>query len=121
MKNLLLAMMFIASTTFADDVWFVSPQNGQSIQQKSLEIQIQPPYGNVPSVNVWIEYDMGRDQTVWTGTLTSKNNYKTTVDVSKFRPGKYEVKAEYYINGKDFDGDVDIWIGDVQEQYFPQN
>ncbi|MGL5955133.1 MAG: hypothetical protein ACRC0X_00785 [Brevinema sp.] len=122
MKNLLLGFLILTTgNLFADDIWFISPRNGQPIQN-TLEIQIQPPFGNVPSVNVWIEYDMGRDQIVWWGTLTKQNNYKVVVDVSKFQPGKYEVQAEYYMFGKEFDGDVDIWIGgSSQEQYFPQN
>ncbi|MGL4676757.1 MAG: hypothetical protein ACRCWI_03715 [Brevinema sp.] len=112
MKNLLLVMVFVTSATFANDICFLSPPDGQTIK-KSLEIQIQPPYGNVPSVDVWIESDM--NLTVLLGKLTAKKNYQTIVKVSKFLPGKYVIKAEYEINEQIFDGEVGIWIGDAQE------
>ncbi|MGL4367168.1 MAG: hypothetical protein ACRCTQ_02640 [Brevinemataceae bacterium] len=111
MKILLqtLLITFLASANiFADDIWFISPQPGQPVTGK-LTIQIQPPY-QPTDVRVWIKEDMGPDRLVWSGSLTAARNYTMTVDTSKFRPGKYELKAEYYINGQDFDGDMDFWI-----------
>ncbi len=116
------AIMLSSTSLFADDIWFTSPQAGQSIQGM-VQIQIQAPYGN-PSVNVWMEYDMGRETIVWKGKLTAKNNYTITVDTTKFKPGKYNIEAEYFIQGKDYDGDIEVWVGtstdDAKGEYFPQ-
>ena len=122
-KTILLGALLISSTTvFADDIWFISPQPGQPIQG-NVQIKIQPPYGNNIPVNVWMEYDMGREYIVWQGQLTPQNSYTATVDVSKFRPGKYKIEAQYFIQGGDFDVEIDIWIGgntDPNGQYYPQ-
>lgn len=110
MKNLLfIALFMLTSNTFADDIWFISPQAGQTLQNV-IKIQIQPPY-HKGSVRVWIESDMGREQMVWSGQLTPENNYSTSVDVSKFNLGKYKIEAQYYIRGEDYDGDIEVWIG----------
>lgn len=109
MKRLLLFCSILCTApSWANDIWFVSPQNGMPVSGK-MTIQIQPPFVQTP-VRVWIEQDPG-DRLVWSGQLTPQGNYTTIVDVSRFPPGKYEVKAEYYINGKDFDGDVTVWVG----------
>lgn len=125
MKNLnklfLLGAILLTTNIFADDIWFIAPQPGQPVQGQ-MQIKIQPPYGN-PLVHVWMEYDMGRDTIVWRGQLTAANNYTATVDTTKFQPGKYEIEAEYYIQGRDFDGSVDVWIGGTagpNGEYFPQ-
>jgi len=124
-KVLLLGMiLFGINNIFADDIWFISPQNGQNVSG-SMKLQIQPPYNNI-DVRVWIESDMGWERTVWSGTLNTKNNYTMTINTSKFKPGKYEAKAEFYVQGNDFDGDVTFWVGansgnsDNTGQYFPQ-
>ena len=117
------AIMLTSTSLFAEDIWFTSPQAGQSIQG-TIEIKIQAPYGNPKSVNVVMEYDMGRDTIVWKGKLTPQNNYTLTVDTTKFKPGKYSIEAKYYIQGEDYDGDIDVWVGTGTEnpdgEYFPQ-
>ena len=117
MEKLLLFCSIVCSVPmWADDIWFVSPQNGAPVSGE-MTIQIRPPFVQTP-VRVWIEHDPG-DRMVWSGQLTPQGNYTATVDVSRFPPGKYEVKAEYYINGKDFDGDVTVWVGGAAGQPGP--
>ena len=117
------AIMLTSTSLFAEVIWFTSPQAGQSIQG-TIEIKIQAPYGNPKSVNVVMEYDMGRDTIVWKGKLTPQNNYTLTVDTTKFKPGKYSIEAKYYMQGEDYDGDIDVWVGtgteDPNGEYFPQ-
>lgn len=107
-KLLLFCSIILGAPVWADDIWFVSPQNGMPVSG-IMTIQIHPPFVQT-MVRVWIEQEPS-DRMVWSSQLTPQGNYTTTVDVSRFTPGKYEVKAEYYINGKDFDGDVTIWVG----------
>ncbi len=109
MKKLLVFFVLFASTAFAEDVYFVKPLEGDSANGR-LTIQIEAPRGNVDSVRVWIEQDFGRERVVWRGKLTKNNNFTTTVDVSKYEKGKYEIKAEYYIGREDYDGDVTFWV-----------
>ena len=117
------AIMLSSTSLFADDIWFTSPQAGASVQGM-VQIQIQAPYGNPKSVNVVMEYDMGRETIVWKGKLTPQNNYTLTVDTTKFKAGKYNIEAEYYIQGEDYDGDIEVWVGtstdDAKGEYFPQ-
>ncbi|MGL4394092.1 MAG: hypothetical protein ACRCS8_02585 [Brevinema sp.] len=108
-KLALLMMMGISVQAFADDINFISPQNGANINGKTI-IQIQPPFQNT-DVRVWIKKEDGIEKIVWRGTLSSAKNYSITVDASKFAAGRYEIKAEYYINGQEFDGDIDVWVG----------
>ncbi len=109
MKKLLLFFVLCASTSFAEDVYFIKPMEGDSANGQ-LTIQIEPPRGNVNSVRVWIEQDFDRDKVVWRGSLNKNNNYTATVDVSKYEKGKYEIQAEYYIGREDYDGDVNFWV-----------
>ncbi len=110
MKKLLLMMMFVlmsGCSLFEDDIVFISPKAGASVSG-TLTIELDPKHDDV-EVRVWIENST--DTIVWTGTtLTSANNYKTTVDVSGYAQGKYEINATYYKGGEDYDGDVDFWI-----------
>jgi len=110
-KVLLLVMiLFGINNIFADDIWFMSPEEGMSVTD-ALVIKISPAYGN-KKVRVWIESDMGWERTVWRGSLSTKNNYTITVNTKKFKSGRYELKAKYYIYGDDIDGDVTFWITD---------
>ena len=118
------AIMLSSTSLFADDIWFTSPQAGQSVQG-TIQIQIQAPYGDPKSVSVVMEYDMGnRESIVWKGKLTPENNYTATVDTSKFKPGKYNIEAKYYMQFEDYDGDIEVWVGTGTEnsdgEYFPQ-
>lgn len=109
MKNLLLiALTFITTNIFADGIWFVSPQPGQSIKGQ-MTIQIQPPFIQT-DVRVWIQEETGYEQMVWNGTLSAANNYTITVDTSKFKKGRYEINAEFFHQNQDFDGDIEFWI-----------
>ncbi len=108
MKKLLLLMVFVSTATFADDIWFISPKNGDSVKN-SLTIQLDPRHDDV-DIRVWIEYDDENDRVVWRGKVNKRDNYTVTVDTSKFKRGKYEVQAEYYVGREDYDGDVDFWI-----------
>jgi len=92
---------------WSDDIWFLLPSNGQPVSGK-IKIKIYPP-PELVSVNVWIESDF-TESLVWMGLLSLANNYTITVDTSKFKPGKYEINAEYYLNREDYDGDIDIWV-----------
>lgn len=119
-KILLVSVLFINIPIFADDdVWFISPQHGEAIQGTSMKIQVSPPWNGKAKVRVRIKSDMGWERTVWRGSLTRKNNYTTMVDISKFPPGPYEIKAKYYIWLEDFDGELDFWIGNPNGQYYP--
>ncbi len=110
MKKLLILLVFSSvSMVFAGDVYFIKPVEGDSADG-TLTIQIEAPRGNVNSVRVWIEQDFGRERVVWRGKLTKNNNFTTTVDVSKYEKGKYEIQAEYYIGREDYDGDVTFWV-----------
>ena len=113
------AILHSSNILFADDIWFISPQQGLSIQGP-LTIQVAPPYNGKATVHVKIKHGTGWERTVWRGKLTPKNNYTTIVDTSKFRPGPYELKAKYWIWAEDFDGDIEFWIGNPQGQYYPQ-
>ncbi len=106
-----MALLFLTTTAvFADDdIYFVSPMRGHSVENGMLRIEIEAPRTDT-SVRVWIEEDFGRERTVWRGTLTKAGNYTAEVDVSKFTKGKYEVKALYYMGREDYDGDVTFWI-----------
>ncbi|MGL4561340.1 MAG: hypothetical protein ACRCVW_04010 [Brevinema sp.] len=121
-KFLFIAIMALGAQTFADGIWFISPQPGQAIGE-TMTIQIQPPYHKT-DVNVWIKNEDGIEMMVWRGTLTAANKYSATVNTSQFKPGRYEVKAEYYVGGDDIDGDVEVWIGNPNipagGEYFPQ-
>ncbi len=108
MKKILLLMMFVSTTAFADDIWFSSPRHGDSVKGM-LTIQLEPRHDDV-DVRVWIEYDDENDRVVWRGRVGKKDNYTVKVDTSKFKRGKYEVNAEYYVGREDYDGDVDFWI-----------
>ncbi|MGL4563000.1 MAG: hypothetical protein ACRCVW_04005 [Brevinema sp.] len=119
-KFLLMITILFGTHIFADDVWFISPQYGQTISN-TMTIKIQPPYYN-KKVRVRIKKEYGFARTVWRGTLSPQNNYTILVNTSKFPPGPYEIEAKYYIGFEDFDGSIDVWIGDHmphQGQYFP--
>lgn len=117
MKNLLLiTLTFITTNIFADDIWFISPNPGQT-QNGMMTIQIQPPFVQ-KDVRVWIQEEDGWERTVWRGKLSPANNYMINVDTSKFKPGRYNVEAEFYHHFEDYDGDVEIWIG--SPQYYQQ-
>ncbi|MGL4388057.1 MAG: hypothetical protein ACRCTJ_01515 [Brevinema sp.] len=121
-KFLLIATMTLGVQVFADDIYFLSPQPGQPINGP-MTIQIHQPFHKT-DVNVWIKREDGMKQVVWRGKLRADQQYAVTVDTSKFKPGRYEIKAEYYIGMEDYDGDIEIWIGSVNipagGEYYPQ-
>lgn len=140
MKNLNILFLFgtilLSTNLFADDdVWFIYPHYGQTIQGP-LTIKANPPYNGKATIRVKIQQDSGWERTVWRGKLTLKNNYTTVVDISKFRPGPYELEASYWIWGENFDGNTEFWIAypnnaqpypqqstmtvDPNAQYYPQ-
>ncbi|MGL4388058.1 MAG: hypothetical protein ACRCTJ_01520 [Brevinema sp.] len=100
-------LFFISPVIYGDDIWFLMPSNNQPVTGM-VTIKIHPPYHQVP-VNVWIEHDH-TDQMVWRGILSPDNNYSIIVNTDRFRPGKYEINAEYYADGDDYDGDINIWV-----------
>ncbi|MDK2818207.1 MAG: hypothetical protein KFW21_02020 [Spirochaetota bacterium] len=109
-----LFLLILFSTTFlcssniwSDDIWFIFPSKGQPVSG-IIDIKIYPPQSSV-SINIWIEHDQ-TDSIVWMGTVSSENNYTISVDTKRFKPGKYKIEALYYLYGKDYDGDIDIWV-----------
>lgn len=109
MKNLfLMTLTLITTNTFADGIWFISPQPGQSVKGQ-MTIQIQPPFIQT-NVRVWIQEENGYEQILWNGTFSQANNYTLTVDTSTFKKGRYEINAEFYHQHQDFDGDTEFWI-----------
>ncbi len=109
MKKLLLLMMLMSTVTFARDIQFSSPRHGEKIK-RSLIVRIQPPRHDNADVDVWIEEEHGKEKVVWRGRVNKKNKYTLKVNTSKFKKGRYEVKAEYRIGKDRFFGDVDFWI-----------
>ncbi len=110
MKKLLIFFIFATvSMAFADDVYFIKPVEGESLKG-SLTIQIEPPRHNTEYVRVWLEKDFGQDEMVWRGMLSKENNFAVTIDIYKYEKGRYKIKAEYYVGGQDYDGDVVFWI-----------
>ncbi|MGL4561341.1 MAG: hypothetical protein ACRCVW_04015 [Brevinema sp.] len=103
----LIVSFIIPQSIYSDDIWFLLPSNNQPVTGK-MTIKIHPPYQLV-SVNVWI-IDDRTEMMVWRGLLTQDNNYSIVVDTTRFKPGKYEINAQYYIGRKDYDGDIDIWV-----------
>lgn len=101
------SLFFITHKGWSDDIWFTFPSDGQPVSGL-IEIKIYPPSFDT-EVRIWIESDKSED-IVWMGILTKEYNYTTTVDTSRFIPGKYEINAVYYQYGEDFEGDIDIWV-----------
>lgn len=94
------------SITWSDDVWFTLPMPGQPVSG-TLTVKIYPPMEDVP-VHMWIEDRM--ENVVWTATIDSTTEYSIDVDTTRFRPGRYEINAIYFLYGDDFDGDIDIEV-----------
>ncbi|MGL4367169.1 MAG: hypothetical protein ACRCTQ_02645 [Brevinemataceae bacterium] len=114
-KFLFCLLTFISSYNLYadDDFMFVSPSYNQQITNP-LVIQIAPAY-MYKNVKVWLKRKSEFiDWTVWRGKLTKKNNYTLLVNISKFKPGLYELKAKYYLYGEDYESEMDIWIDPFQ-------
>ncbi|MGL5955134.1 MAG: hypothetical protein ACRC0X_00790 [Brevinema sp.] len=107
MKKFLFFLLFITNNLWCDDIWFRFPANGQPVSG-TLEIKIYPPPYDI-SIYVWIE-DKRTDQLVWMSSVSSENDYTASVDTTRFRPGRYEINALYYMNGEDYEGDITIWV-----------
>lgn len=90
-----------------DDIWFLLPSNNQPVSGK-VEIKIYPPPYPV-DVYIWIEHK-STDRKVWHGMLKSSEEYTTTVDTGRFKPGKYEINAQYFLGDEDYEGDITIWV-----------
>ncbi|MGL5721428.1 MAG: hypothetical protein ACRCY4_03385 [Brevinema sp.] len=110
MKKLLLLLLLVAPI-WAGDIWIVSPTEDQQITGP-MTLQVQQPMGNPDKIRVRLVLDVrnGPDKTVWTGELSSKDNYTLQLDTSKFPKGQYDIEFSYFYQGKVFDEDVEVWI-----------
>ncbi|MGL4676759.1 MAG: hypothetical protein ACRCWI_03725 [Brevinema sp.] len=100
-------IIFLTNNVWGEEIWFKFPVNGQPVSGK-LEIKVFPPPQDI-LIYVWIE-DTRTKQLVWMGNASPQNDYITVVDTAKFRPGRYEINAEYYIDGREYEGDIIIWV-----------
>ncbi len=107
MKKLILFILLFATSAFAkEEIDFLRPANGEKISGE-LTIEIKP-LRHIRSYQVYIEQDFGWHKMVWRGTLTKDNDFKTTVDISKYEKGKYKIKAEFQGRGGLMDGHIDF-------------